>query len=283
MANMLLATICAVACIALQAEVNQWVYRGELNVSSPFVGAFGRLVSQKVTWVYLGYWVVIAFTNVVISSKAFEREARRREELEDETRISQLRILQNQMRPHFLFNCLNALVSMLPEQSPSQEFTIRLSGLIRETLLVGARPLSTLAEELEFTRKYVEVEKTRFGERLVVRFDIEGGLDEQLLPTHVIQPLVENAVNYGVALTKEPFPITITVQRHPTEISIRIENAYVISNQKPSFHNGITHENCRKRLELLYGDAAILHCGRVGDSYECLLKVPIDQGNKRGG
>jgi two-component system, LytTR family, sensor kinase len=281
--NLLLASLSAITCIALQSEVNQIIYHGEYGFGPGLSKPFLRLVSQKIAWVYLGYWVVIAFANARMSSREFDRESRIRGELEEETRLSQLRILQSQMRPHFLFNCLNALVSMLPERSAAQAFTIRLSDLIRETLLFGDRPLSTLSEELEFAKCYVDIERTRFGDRLSVRFSVEDGLENFLLPTHIIQPLLENAVNYGVSLTKEAYPIDVAAVRSDAGIVISVKNACLPTAPVTWRHNGITHGNSRRRLQLLYADAASLTCGRAGGIYECRLEVPNMQAPGRDG
>ncbi len=137
---------------------------------------------------------------------------------------AQLRALQAQLRPHFLFNALNAIVATIDrDPAAAQAMTIGLADLLRATLRVGAAPRITLADEVDLTRRYLELEQARFSDRLSVTWDL--GCDPAVLvPALALQPLVENAVVHGIARREGAGRIAIGAAQDGDEVVITVRD-----------------------------------------------------------
>lgn len=151
-------------------------------------------------------WELFAGAGIVAVAHAFFYYAESRErglrEANLETRLmeAQLQTLQRQLHPHFLFNTLNAISTLMHRDVQAADRTlVQLSGLLRVTLDSIARPQIRLSEELDFLDKFVQIEQTRLGDRLSVTFDVDADTLDALVPALILQPLVENAIKYGVA------------------------------------------------------------------------------------
>lgn len=151
-------------------------------------------------------WELFAGAGIVAVAHAFFYYAESRErglrQANLETRLmeAQLQTLQRQLHPHFLFNTLNAISTLMHRDVQAADRTlVQLSGLLRVTLDSIARPQIRLSEELDFLDKFVQIEQTRLGDRLSVSFDVDADTLDALVPALILQPLVENAIKYGVA------------------------------------------------------------------------------------
>lgn len=146
------------------------------------------------------YCVLVAAAHAVsYHRRSLERERRA---LAAEARLAEARLmaLQTQLNPHFLFNTLNAVSSLVYTQpQAADEMICALSELLRRVLALADRREVTLAEELEFVDRYLQIQRIRFADRLEVRREIAPGLDRSLVPTLILQPLVENAIIHGIA------------------------------------------------------------------------------------
>jgi len=128
--------------------------------------------------------------------------ARAVESMRVELAQAELRALRAQLQPHFLFNTLNSIAALIPiNPRGAEEMTTRLAEVFRYALRASDRESAPLGEELEFLRAYLDIERARFGERLVWSIEVEPGLEpsELLVPVLILQPLVENAVSHGLA------------------------------------------------------------------------------------
>ena len=113
---------------------------------------------------------------------------------------AELRALRSQVNPHFLFNSLNTIASLIPsEPEKAEKMTVRLSSIFRYVLIHADRPFSSLDEEVEFLRTFLEIEQIRFGERLSVEFEVDPAAGHLMIPSLILQPLVENAIKHGIA------------------------------------------------------------------------------------
>ncbi|QEE30100.1 hypothetical protein FTW19_20210 [Terriglobus albidus] len=204
-----------------------------------------------------------------------EREEERIERVRTEGNLSrqlveaELRALRSQINPHFLFNSLNTIASLIPsEPEKAEKMTIRLSSIFRYVLIQSGRPFSSLHEEMEFLRTILEIEQIRFGERLSVTFEIDSAAEHLMIPSLILQPLVENAIKHGVTPKIGKSHILVGAQLHDDTIQIRIEDdghglrtdndldrrlrAHMTNG------TGIGLQNVRERLSTLYGTAAAL-------------------------
>lgn len=205
-------------------------------------------------------------------------QQRWRAQVAAETR-ARLDALQARIRPHFLFNTLNTIASLVHSNpAAAEEATLDLSDLLR----IGLRPEAThsLAEELELVRGYLRIEKLRLGRRLQVDWDLANHLPkDHLLPVLILQPLVENAVVHGIARRAQGGQLTIRLRmKKRTRLQLEITNPLAEENSRSREGNRMALDNIRQRLELAYGDSARLRAGAQGDCFRVVLTLPVPVG-----
>lgn len=186
-----------------------------------------------------------------------EQLARQREVLVQ----ARLDALRRQIEPHFLFNSLNAIVSLIREGRPTDaiDVTVELGDLLRRLLDDSGRTLVPLFEEFDFLGKYLDIQKVRFGERLVIAIDRPAELAMAQVPALILQPLAENALKHGIGRRVEGGRLDIKVAQDGGQLTIQVEND---APPLPSdLQDGIGLSNIRARLASLYGEGAGLAIG----------------------
>jgi hypothetical protein len=209
------------------------------------------------------YMIFLAVLAAGIARDYFMRYQRRLEEAASlRTQLAEARfsVLQNQLNPHFLFNTLNA-VATLVERDPRgvRRIISRLSELLRATLEPSTTPEVPLREELTLTQRYLEILEIRFQGRLTTVVDAPAELNSALVPRLILQPLVENAMKHAVGLTSEASSIVVRVRRDGYDLVLTVEDSGAgsagerVTGEYPA-STGIGLKNTRARLEELYGD-----------------------------
>lgn len=185
-----------------------------------------------------------------------------------------LAALQARIQPHFLFNSMNTIASLIainPEQA--EDAVLDLSELFRASLRTRDQ-LIPLEQELDLCQRYLAIETLRLGDRLTLEWDIQPGLEQQAIPPLTLQPLVENAIYHGI----QPRPSGGTVR---IEAQSRGQFVYLlVQNPKPD-HNSQQHEgnrmalaNIQSRLQVLFGEPAVLKNSHQNDIYTVTLRLP---------
>jgi len=173
---------------------------------------------------------------------------------------AQLRMLHYQINPHFLFNTLNAISTLVLEKRNEQaeNMLLRLAGFLRYSLDRQPTELANLSAELEAQRKYLEIERTRFDDKLKVNFDVEPGLEHAKLPSLILQPILENAIKYAITPRTEGGSIDLTARRDGGALRIVIEDdgPGMPPEDEPRRRRGVGLANARERLEVIYGERA---------------------------
>jgi signal transduction histidine kinase len=246
----------------LDAAVYMTVSVGASYVAAILVDRFlvrGFLGSPR-AWLISGMFAV-AFTVLVggiIYARVFYRQALSRavalERMQAELARAELRALRAQVNPHFLFNTLNTIAALIGENPAAAEDVVtRLADVFRHALTASSREHTRLADELEFLRSWLAIERVRFGDRLRVVEDIEPGLDDVPVPGLLFQPLIENAVRYAVAPRAEGGTVSLRVRRDPSGETLTAEIADdgpgFAPGVRPSGH-GVGLESVRERLRL---------------------------------
>ena len=196
-------------------------------------------------------------------------------QLQSDLARSELAALRGQLHPHFLFNSFNA-VAMLVRQRRNEaavDVISRLSGLLRRAIDRTGVQEVRLGEEIDFIRRYLEIEQVRFGERLQVEIRVEPPTLEGAVPTLILQPLVENAVKHGVARSTDPARVQITAAKRSGRLRIEIFNDGPSETGRLATHSqGIGLGNTRARLDRLFGpDYRLeLHPAEGGGMLVCL-------------
>jgi signal transduction histidine kinase len=205
--------------------------------------------------------------NLRLREKRLEHEKRERELVLNANR-SELKALRAQVNPHFLFNALNTIASLIPRHPDRAEKTIeQLAEVFRYTLRRSDREWVTLEEELEAVRAYLDVEQERFGDRLVVRLACTEAARSARIPAMVVQTLVENAVKHGAGAIRTQAVVEIEADVDASGISIVVRDngpgfPAAAMRSLPPADGGYGLRNVRERLQGHFGAAAGLHIGR---------------------
>jgi len=207
-------------------------------------------------WEMMTYWSIVGLAHAL--RYHYEARARELNAAQLETRLveAQLHTLQRQMQPHFLFNTLNTVSALMHRDVEAADAMIsRLSDLLRMSLQrVGVQEVP-LAEELDFLSKYLEIEQTRFRDRLTVVFDVQSDTLDALVPNLLLQPLVENAIKHGIAPRPTPGQIAVRARRSGAllELDVQDNGVGLSAARLTDFNRGVGLSNTRSRLEHLYG------------------------------
>jgi two-component system, LytTR family, sensor histidine kinase AlgZ len=194
---------------------------------------------------------------------------------------ARLQALQARIRPHFLFNSLNAVLSLIRTEPRRAESALEDLAELFRVLMSDPRAMTTLDEELRLCRQYLSIEQLRLGDRMAVDWDM-GNVDEFVLrrakvPVLLIQPLLENAVHYGVEPATSPVRLQIQVSRNGDRLQVLVVNPYHGEHAGPA-GNQIALHNIRERLELLYDLEGQLTTTVAQGSYEARLRIPYAKG-----
>lgn len=186
---------------------------------------------------------------------------------------ARLQALQARIRPHFLFNSLNAVLSLIRTDARRAESALEDLAELYRMLMADTKSLTTLANELEVTRQYLNLEHLRLGERLDVAWRTEAAPPEAMVPPLLLQPLVENAVYHGIEPGAEPGTIEIAVYSEGDRVHVRLTNPYHPEHQhRPG--NRMALANIRERLALHFDVEGTLEQGVVGTNYEIHMVMP---------
>lgn len=218
---------------------------------------------------------LLLYAVVVGIGYSVERRARTARIEADAVR-AQLAALRAQLHPHFLFNALHAVVQLIPLDPARAEEAAELIAALLRTTLEEERDEVPLDDEWTFVSRYLEVERIRFGDRLLVSADVDREFLDERVPPFALQTLVENAVRHGASHRSAPTEIAVTAARTASQLSLSVRNTGGANPPGASDSGtGTGLSRLRERLKLLYGDAARLTCGaREDGSYEAVLVVP---------
>ena len=217
----------------------------------PYVSTSIMLMKSGLFFRFLTYAFLLATSYSIDYYRHHKERELNTSRLEAKLVEAQLQALRSQIHPHFLFNTLNAISSLMHKDVEAADEAIsRLADLLRATLEVNGAQEVTLRQELDLLTQYIEIEKLRLGERLIVAMDIQQEANEAMVPNLLLQPIVENAVRYGVATQSRTG--TVTVGARCTENGLEIR----VSDDGPGlpeqFEEGIGLGNTKARLKQLY-------------------------------
>jgi signal transduction histidine kinase len=213
-------------------------------------------------------------------AEADEAEAEA-ERAEDAAERAEAKALRLQLDPHFLFNTMNSISSLvtLGRNAEANSMLDALGDFLRASLNTDPTADVTLDEEIDTIDAYLGIESIRFGDRLSIDIDIAPGLNDVAVPNFILQPLVENAVKHGVAATRGPANLTIAATRDGGALVLSVTNTRApgaeVGEARPG--TGIGLANIRQRLEIRYDDAASLETGPVENGWRAAIRLPTDQ------
>ncbi|HEY7877784.1 MAG TPA: histidine kinase [Gemmatimonadaceae bacterium] len=214
---------------------------------------------------------------------SYHAQMRDREQLQTELARAQLRSLELQLHPHFLFNTLNTITALLHTDARRAERVVAsLSELLRFSLRGAAEQVVALERELEVLRRYVEIQQMRFSDRLTVELVVDPRAARALVPSFLLQPLVENSIHHGIAPRASGGTVRVVVERLADDVRITVTDdgvgAAVVAGPSRLLGEGVGLGNTRARLRHLYGDRHRFDAGARGagvGGFEVLIVIPF--------
>ena len=187
---------------------------------------------------------------------------------------ARLQALQARIRPHFLFNSITAVLSLMRSEPRRAEAALEdLADLFR-VLMRDNRDLAPLADEVELCRQYLELEQLRLGERLVIEWNVKSMPGDALVPPLVLQPLLENAVYHGIEPSPTPGVLSINIFLSRDEVHAILRNPYIANGARHQAGNKMALDNIRERLALHFDAEASLESRVNRDCYEVHIRMP---------
>jgi hypothetical protein len=210
-------------------------------------------------------------------SRRFSEAARESAELQARLDQARLQALRLQLQPHFLFNTLNTITALVHRDPPSAERMVTgLSELLRVSLGTAGEQEVHLERELEMLRHYLDIQLVRFSDRLSVRFDIDPAAREAMVPSLLLQPLVENAIKHGITPRVAAGNLQISVRRQDAMLALEVRDDGVGRRDATPLLEGVGLGNARARLASLYGPRHRLEAGpRPEGGFEVRIEIPF--------
>jgi len=224
---------------------------------------------MSVDWEMVTYWALVGTSHALHYYFALRQREIAAAQLEARLAEARLQGLQRQLHPHFLFNTLHGISALMHRDLAAADRMLALLGdLLRSSLKVTAQEIS-LKDELELLGKYLEIEQIRFRDRLTVTYDIPGETLDARVPSLVLQPLAENAIDHGIAPTAGHGRLEIWARRHGSQLWLEVrDNGVGLRGDTQAGDlvtaSGIGVSNTRSRLQCLYGAAHQFEFCRVG-------------------
>nr|WP_283773307.1 histidine kinase [Altererythrobacter sp. KTW20L] len=285
-----LTAVALAAAVAVSAFINAWtlsIYQG---------GAEGNFASLLLVVSYLDAPLLGAWSALYYAINFFltvEEQNDRLERLEAQATAAQLAMLRYQLNPHFLFNTLNSISTLvlLKQTAPANAMLTRLSSFLRHTLVMQPGVRVTIAQEVETLQLYLEIERMRFEERLRTEFRIDPDAAQAMIPSMLLQPLVENAIKYGVSAQEEGARISVAAQVLGNRLRLTVADTGPglqgsrrndIIDSSPgagrSVSTGVGLANIRDRLAQAYGEQHRFEIATPpGGGFTVVIEIPFER------
>ncbi len=236
---------------------------------------------------FIWYILVLAtYHSIVYYQTNKERELKTAElelkasQLDNQLTQVQLQALKAQINPHFLFNTLNMISSLMYEDvKAADKMLVKLSNFLRMTLEKGNSQKISLSQELEFVTNYLDIMKARFPDKLDVKIAVEANLQTALVPSMLLQPLVENSIKHNDLSDKDKYQITIKAYREQRKLILCVlDNGVGIKDKEQDiFQQGIGLSNIQTRLKQLYANQHKLNIeNKANSGLEVLIELPLE-------
>jgi LytS/YehU family sensor histidine kinase len=224
------------------------------------------------------YGFIFGVIGIIQAQIRAQRDSLKSLELQRQLSAAQLKALQMQLEPHFLFNTLNAITTLveLGRQPQAAEMLSHLNVILKRTLERSTPEKVPLSQELEIVENYLAIEQARFADRLHVDIKIDPAALHSLVPCFLLQPIVENAIRHGIANSEAAGTVTAAARRDGDRLHITVRDTGPGTSTAPS-GNGIGLKNTRERLTYFYPERHFLQAGPLNTGgYEVSIDVPYE-------
>lgn len=235
-------------------------------------GEYGKLATNIFNWFIWFIWFV-AITGFDLYRQVKQTKIKNAE-LQVNLKASQLNTLKGQINPHFMFNSLNNIRGlMLEDVDKARNMLTSLSETLRYSLTKSNTDSIALEDELEMVENYIEISKIQFEDRLQFETNIDKNTLNTQIPPMIIQMLIENAIKHGISNLKSGGKVNLEAGIKDDQLQIEVANTGTLKQNKNSTQVGL--ENIKKRLELLYGEAAMFSLKEIENQVVATIKIPL--------
>ena len=257
-----------------------WIAENVVQAWQSLPTDFSRAYSSTLNYV-LVFGVNMILFHVNYTRRAALTQELRLAEANAAAQQAQLAALRYQLNPHFLFNALNSISALIVTRrnQDAESMTDKLSTFLRTSLNADPAALIPLEEELALTEEYLDIESVRFGDRLEIDIDCSPEACGALVPSFLVQPLVENAVKHAVARSREPITIEIDATVDERTLCVTVVNSVPrettgLSDLRGTMGAGVGIINVRRRLEAVFGQRATLDAGLDDGRFVARIRIP---------
>ncbi|MGE5431057.1 MAG: sensor histidine kinase [Syntrophomonadaceae bacterium] len=223
------------------------------------------------------YIIITAFYYLYIFYNSYNEKLIKESELKTYAREAELKSLKYQINPHFLFNSLNSISSLtITDPSKARQMTIKLSEYMRTTLSESEKQFHKLSEEIKNVRLYLEIEKVRFGNKFEYVEELEDDCTGLMIPPMILQPLLENAIKYGVYESLEKVTIKLSCKKENDYLKMTVENNYDEESISASGEK-IGIKNIQNRLSLIYHHDNLLVVENKRGIFKVNIFIPLGE------
>ncbi len=271
--------VCSVWAAALQIWLQPWGYS---VVKGFWETAFTGLYAEFHLFLIL-YAAILAIHYTLESNRRLAQRETETARLNEQLTRAQLDALRRQLEPHFLFNALNAIAGLVREgrNDAAVSMIAGLSDLLRRVLEVSEKQEVSLGEEMEFLETYLEIQKMRFADRLQLSVNVPAEFMSARVPSLILQPMVENAIEHGIGKRAAGGIISVGAARDNGQLTLSIYNdGPGLPEDGEQLRAGVGISNVRARLLSLYGSACALNIRNRDHGVEVLLSVPFKMGQE---
>lgn len=265
-------------CVILAAIwlfASQWILSLLLSADAAYGGFLYKSLPVRF---FIGLLIIglTAMVSVLWYTQQDQKEIEQRKaDAEKLARDAELYNLRQQLQPHFLFNSLNSITALIgsrPEEA--RKMIHKLSDFLRGTLKKEDQQPVSLAEELDHLQLYLDIEMVRFGHRLSTEVSTDETCKKMLIPPMILQPIVENAIKFGLYDTTGIVHILIKAECKENELHVRVENPYDPDTTRPNHGTGFGLSGVKRRLHLLFGRVDLLETTSDRHIFTSTVKIP---------
>jgi sensor histidine kinase YesM len=245
---------------AVHSFVSYWLFIGcyllfeDMDIAKAMEHIIGNIYAGVVTS-YVELWVLLGLFNAINYYQKYQQQSHILANQEKELANAKLTAFRMQLHPHFLFNALNSVMSLIEfDKLRAKDMLVELSTLMRRLLQQDNRHTVTVKDELSFIKSYLELERLRFEDRLKITYDIQQQQYDALVPNLILQPIIENAIKHGFSQSTESCEIVIEIKSQENDLVIRIEDNGIQNPYIPRLPNsgGVGLKNVYQRLQQMF-------------------------------
>lgn len=248
-----------------------------------FKPMFDFVISRHSTYYYLAFWAVVGLEHALGFYRRYHERELLTSRLESHLARARFDRLRDQLHPHFLFNTLNTISSMIlkDRKIPAYDTLTSLSDLLRISLERSDRQWSSLQEEIEFSRLYLELLAARFPDNLSIEWNLGDDTEECAVPSLLLQPLIENCVKHGAVAQAQEGWIGVSVERVDDGDRIRVEIVNDVTNEPSDTSGaGVGLRHAQENLEYLYRGDYSFKYEKVDKEFRVIIKLPFREYRK---